>query len=121
MEPAAYSARQRMLKRHCDEPCRAYGIDPATIITILLPIIIEMIKKCQDQSSNKLARYVKNDDPWTRLRLRRAIRKYETKVAPDANERKFRDGVHGGFRRFAAETPHADMTELISEARSNGN
>jgi len=95
-----------------DEPV---GFDPASLLTIVLPILTEMLSGCMSQRGRRsVEQRLENPDVWTRIAMNRAIRRGSRESGIRVTERE-RDIVRDGLQSFSASGGMADVLDEVSQ------
>ena len=95
-----------------DEPV---GFDPASLLTIVLPILTEMLSGCISQRGRRsVEQRLENPDVWTRIAMNRAIRRGSRESGIRVTERE-RDVVRDGLQSFSSTGGMADVLDEVSQ------
>ena len=95
-----------------DEPV---GFDPASLLTIVLPILTEMLSGCMSQRGRRsVEQRLENPDVWTRIAMNRAIRRGSRESGIRVTERE-RDIVRDGLQSFSSTGGMADVLDEVSQ------
>lgn len=95
-----------------DEPV---GFDPASLLTIVLPILTEMLTGCMSQFGRRsVEQRLQNPNGWTRIAMNRAIRRGARKARIRVTERES-DIVRDGLQSFSATGGMADVLDEVAE------
>ena len=92
---------------------RSQSID---LILILLPIILELIKRCRDDSPTEVADRIRNPGPFATMRLARAIKR-ERRLTP-SEWRAERGEIFAEVRNAAAQLTDEEVCELIQQTEA---
>ena len=96
-----------------DEPV---GFDPASLLTIVLPILTEMLSGCMAQRGRRsVEQRLENPDVWTRIAMNRAIRRGARESGIRVTEWE-RDVVRDGLQSFSSS---GGMTDVLDEVSQN--
>ena len=95
-----------------DEPV---GFAPASLLTIVLPILTEMLRGCMSPRGRRsVEQRLENPDVWTRIAMNRAIRRGSRESGIRVTERE-RDIVRDGLQSFSATGGMADVLDEVSQ------